>query len=244
MKSDIATPTVTATPTVSRSEWLAARKDLLREERELTHLRDRLSQRRRELPRTRVEKDYVFTGPKGKVSLADLFDGRSQLIVYHFMFGPGWEEGCKGCSYVSDTVDGMLPHLNARDVSYVAVSRAPLAELLPFKKRMGWKFPWVSSEGTDFNSDFGVTFSEEETSSGRLVYNYGTSPFPMDEAPGLSVFQRDEDGSVLHTYSTYSRGLDMIINTYNYLDLTPKGRDEDGLEMSMAWLRHHDRYET
>lgn len=231
------------TPIVSRSEWLSARLELLKEERELTHLRDRLSQRRRELPRTRIDKDYVFETESGKATLADLFQGRNELIVYHFMFGPGWEEGCKGCSFVSDTVDGMLPHLNARNVTYVAISRAPLAEILPFKKRMGWQFPWVSSQGTSFNRDFGVTFSEEELSSGRLVYNYGTSPFPpMEEAPGLSVFQRDADGGILHTYSTYSRGLDILINTYNYLDLTPKGRDEGGLEMPMSWLRHHDSY--
>ncbi|OIR05270.1 hypothetical protein GALL_125820 [mine drainage metagenome] len=231
------------TPIVSRSEWLSARLELLKEERELTHLRDRLSQRRRELPRTRVDKAYVFETEGGKTTLADLFQGRSQLIVYHFMFGPGWEEGCKGCSFVSDTVDGMLPHLNARDVTYVAVSRAPLAEILPFKKRMGWQFPWVSSQGTSFNRDFGVTFSEEELSTDRLVYNYGTSPFPpMEEAPGLSVFLRDPEEGILHTYSTYSRGLDILINTYNYLDLTPKGRDEGGLEMPMSWLKHHDNY--
>ena len=208
---------------VSPEEWLVARKELLRKEKEFTRLRDQLSAERRELPWVKVEKQYIFEGPDGKESLADLFNGRGQLIVYHFMFGPGWEEGCKSCSFLSDHFDGMTVHLNARDVSMSVVSRAPFNELQAFEKRMGWHFKWVSS--------------------GKVYYNYGLQEFPSEEAPGISVFYKDEAGNIYHTYSSYERGLDMLMGTYNYLDLVPKGRDEDDLTFTMAWVRHHDRYE-
>jgi predicted dithiol-disulfide oxidoreductase (DUF899 family) len=228
---------------VSREEWIEARKSLLAKEKEFTRWRDDVSRRRRELPWVKVEKNYVFDTPTGKQTLAELFEGRSQLIVYHFMFTPGWEAGCPSCSYLMDHIDGMLPHLNARDVTFVAVARAPLQELQPFKKRMGWRFNWVSSFGNDFNVDYNVTFTEEQVKTGDGTYNYTTVfPAPFVDFPGASVFFKDESGQIFHTYSTYSRGLDILVGTYNYLDLTPKGRDEDGLAFSMAWVRHHDRY--
>ncbi len=239
------TTTPTAPHLVSSDEWLAARLELLRAEKELTRQRAALAARRRELPWQRVTKDYVFAAEAGPASLADLFGARSQLIVYHFMFGPEWGEGCKSCSFVSDHFDGMLSHLGARDVALAVVSRAPLAELLPFKRRMGWAFNWVSSAGNDFNYDFHVSFTPEEIASGRIRYNYTELPsFPFEEAPGFSVFARDADGEVFHTYSTYSRGFEHLMNTYNFLDLVPKGRDEDGLEYPMAWVRYHDRYDA
>jgi predicted dithiol-disulfide oxidoreductase (DUF899 family) len=232
------------TQVVSRNDWLAARERFLKKEKEFTRLRDELSRERRELPRERVEKNYVFDGPNGKVSLADLFDGRSQLIVYHFMFGPEWAEGCPSCSFVSDHIDGELAHLAARDVSYVAISRAPIGKIEAFKKRMGWKFNWVSSYGTDFNFDYHVSFTPEEVAKGRMKYNYTEQQFPSDEGPGSSVFHKDETGKIFHTYSTFGRGLDIFLGTYNWLDITPKGRDEEGLPHGMAWVRHHDRYEN
>lgn len=239
------TKTTPAPRIVSPAEWLAARLELLRAEKELTRQRAALAARRRELPCVRVEKNYVFETPDGPATLADLFGERSQLIVYHFMFGPGWGEGCKSCSFVSDHFDGMLPHLAARDVSFLAISRAPLAELLPFKHRMGWRFPWVSSHGSDFNYDFRVSFTPEEIAAGKIRYNYAElAEFPFEEAPGFSVFARNAAGEVCHTYSVYSRGLEQLMNTYNFLDLVPKGRDEDGLEYPMAWVRYHDRYEA
>jgi predicted dithiol-disulfide oxidoreductase (DUF899 family) len=227
---------------ISHDEWTAARKQLLQEEKEFTHRRDELSRRRRELPWEQVEKQYVFDTPVGKKSLAELFDGRSQLIVYHFMLGPDWEEGCHGCSYVSDHFDGSLPHIAARDVSFVAVSRAPLAKIEGFKKRMGWRFRWVSSHGNDFNHDYQVSFSKDEQAGGKVYYNYDLQKFPSDEAPGISVFYRDAEGKVFHTYSSYGRGLDPLIGAYQLLDLVPKGRDEEELESPMSWVRHHDRY--
>jgi predicted dithiol-disulfide oxidoreductase (DUF899 family) len=227
---------------VSSEKWLVARRELLREEKEYSKLRDRLAARRRELPWVKVDQSYVFESPKGRVSLADLFEGRSQLIVYHFMLAPGWEEGCRGCSYVSDHFDGALPHLNARDVSFTAVSSAPLAEIERFKARMAWKFNWVSSCGTSFNRDFGVSFTAEEVEGGSADYNFGPKKIPAGEMPGLSVFARGADGAVYRTYSTYSRGLDLLIGTYNLLDLVPKGRDEDP-EAPMKWVSHHDRYD-
>lgn len=230
-------------PIVSQAEWLAARRELLAKEREFTHLRDELSRQRRALPWVKVEKDYEFDTPTGKRSLADLFQGRSQLIVYHFMFGPGWAEGCKSCSYLADHFDGMTIHLAHRDVTFMAISRAPLAEIEAFKKRMGWRFPWASAFATDFNSDYHVSFSAEERAKGKVTYNYAEINAPIEELPGLSVFFRDSDGQIYHTYSTYSRGLDILIGTYNFLDHAPKGRDEDGLAHSMAWVRHHDKYE-
>lgn len=228
---------------VSRDEWLAARKALLAEEKELTRQRDRLSAKRRELPWVRVEKDYAFEGPAGRETLADLFGDRSQLLVYHFMFAPGWGEGCKSCSYLADHFDGALPHLRQRDVSFVVISRAPLAELMPFKQRMGWRFKWVSSYGSDFNHDYQVSFSPEELRTGRVCYNYADRDFPVEEAPSVSVFFRNDAGKIFHTYSCYARGLDGLVGTYNFLDLVPKGRDEDVYPFTMQWVRHHDRYE-
>jgi predicted dithiol-disulfide oxidoreductase (DUF899 family) len=227
---------------VSPAEWLTARKELLRKEKEFTRLRDELSKERRELPWEQVEKEYVFDGPKGRETLSDLFGGKSQLIVYHFMFGPGWTEGCPGCSFVSDHTDGSVAHLKARDVTLLAVSRAPLAEIEAFKKRMGWKFKWVSSNGNEFNRDYHVSFTKEEMAKGGVYYNYGTRPFSKEEGPGASVFYKDELGDIYHTYSTFGRGLDPMIGAYNWLDIAPKGRDEEGLASPMAWVRHHDKY--
>jgi predicted dithiol-disulfide oxidoreductase (DUF899 family) len=228
---------------VSPAQWLAARLELLREEKEFTRRRDQLARRRRELPRVRVEKSYTFDSPQGRVPLADLFAGRSQLIVQHFMFGPGWEEGCKSCSFMMDHFNPTVPHLAARDVAFAAISHAPLAEILPFKERMGWAANWVSSHGTDFNFDFHVSFTEQEMAGGLVDYNYARRPFPHEEAPGISVFARDATGAVYHTYSTYGRGVEVIMGTYALLELVPKGRDEDKLSYGMEWVRHHDRYE-
>jgi len=228
---------------VSQAEWLNARKALLEKEKAFSRERDALSAARRDLPAVKVEKPYAFQGPDGTQTLADLFAGKRQLITYHFMFDPSWTEGCKSCSLVVDHVDGMLAHLGARDVSYVAISRAPLPKLQAFQKRMGWKFRWLSSAETDFNYDFGVSFRADDKSDGKAGYNYGSGKFPTSEAPGLSVFLRDEQsGDVLHTYSTYARGLDLLIGTYNYLDLTPLGRHEEDLPYGMAWVKHHDKY--
>ena len=227
--------------TVTHEEWLAARKELLKSEKEFTRLRDELSRKRRDLPWEKIAKQYVFDGPKGKETLADLFDGRSQLIIYHFMLGPGWKEGCPSCSFLADSFDGAAVHLAARDTTFMAVSRATLPEIDAFKKRMGWRFKWVSSFGSDFNFDFHVSRSKEETGKDKVYYNYELTEFPPDERPGASVFFKS-DGQVFHTYSTYARGLDILLPTYNLLDLTPKGRDEDSLAFSMAWVRHHDRY--
>jgi predicted dithiol-disulfide oxidoreductase (DUF899 family) len=223
-------------------DWLAARKEFLAKEKEFTRLRDELSRQRRTLPWEKVEKRYEFDSTMGKVTLADLFDGRSQLIVYHFMFGPGWQEGCPSCSYWADHFDGSTIHLANRDTTLAVVSRAPIAEIEVFKERMGWKFPWVSSFGSDFNFDYHVSFTPEERSSGKVYYNYVNDEFPPDEGPGVSVFAKNAAGEVFHTYSTYGRGIDMLNGTYNFLDLVPKGRDEDGLAFSMSWVRHHDRY--
>jgi len=228
-------------PVVSHAEWLAARKEFLKKEKEFTRLRDELSRQRRELPWEKVEKDYIFEAPGGKQSLGDLFAGRSQLVIYHFMLGPGWSEGCKSCSYLADHFDGTSIHLANRDATLAVISRAPIAEILAFKKRMGWKFPWVSSFGTDFNFDYHVSFTPEER-AGKVNYNYESMEFPSEEAPGLSVFFKDPGGDVFHTYSSYARGLDIFVGTYNFLDHVPKGRDEEGLAHSMAWVRHHDRY--
>jgi predicted dithiol-disulfide oxidoreductase (DUF899 family) len=227
---------------VSQEEWLAARRQLLRKEKELTRLRDQLSAERRELPWEKVEKEYVFDTPSGKATLADLFEGRSQLMVYHFMLGPGWEQGCPSCSFVSDHIDGVNWHLPHRDVTLLAVSRAPLHEIEAFKERMGWRFKWVSSYGSDFNYDFHVSFTKDQLAQGKVEYNYDLVE-GNDELPGLSIFYKDEDGAVFHTYSAYARGLDMLVGAYNYLDLAPKGRDEAALPWTMAWVRHHDRYD-
>ena len=226
---------------VSEAEWLVARKDLLTREKEFTRQRDALSAARRKLPWVKIDKEYIFDGPDGKETLADLFEGRSQLIVYHFMFGPGWEEGCKSCSYLADHFDGANWHLPHRDVTFVVVSRAPLSEFEPYKKRMGWRFKWVSSHGNDFNFDYHVSFTKDDEAKDKVYYNYGMGEFISDELPGLSVFYKNEDGEVLHTYSTYARGLDILVGAYNFLDLVPKGRDEDP-DATMSWVRHHDRY--
>jgi predicted dithiol-disulfide oxidoreductase (DUF899 family) len=227
---------------VSRAEWLEARKKLLLEEKSYTRQGDALAAERRNLPWVQVEKNYVFEAPGGNQSLADLFEGRNQLIVQHFMFGPGWKEGCPSCSFMADHVGGALVHLAHRDVTFVAVSRAPLSQIEAFKKRMGWGFKWVSSFGNDFNFDYGVSFTKEEMAKGNGNYNYKTEGHPSEEAPGLSVFYRNDAGDVFHTYSTYGRGVEVMMGTYRLLDLVPKGRDEDGPAGGMAWVHHHDKY--
>lgn len=226
---------------VTREQWLQDRKRLLREEKELTRLRDQLALRRRDLPWVKVEQDYVFESSDGPVTLAELFDGRSQLLIYHFMFAPQWSQGCKSCSLVADHYDPAIVHLHQRDTSLVTVSRAPLEKLLAFRARMGWQFPWVSSGRNSFNRDYGVYFTDRELESGLAIYNYESPPYPISDLPGLSAFTRDETGAIYHTYSTYARGLDQFLNVYNLLDVTAKGRDEEGIE-GMAWVRHHDRY--
>ncbi len=228
---------------VSHNEWIAARTAFLKKEKEFTRLRDELSKQRRELPWEKVEKNYVFEGPNGKVTLSDLFEGRSQLIVYHFMFGPNWTEGCPSCSYLGDHFDGMLPHINARDITFTAISRGPMPQIAAFKKRMGWKFNWVSSYGTDFNFDYHVSFTPEERAKGKMQYNYSETNFPSEEGPGASAFYKDEAGNIFHTYSTFARGLDIFLGAYNFMDIAPKGRNEEGLAHTMAWVRHHDKYE-
>ncbi len=230
---------------VSKAEWTEARKAHLAKEKVNTRQRDELARERRNLPWVRVDENYVFDAPQGKVTLADLFRGKSQLIVYHFMFGPEWAEGCPSCSLLADHMNGALPHLAARDTSLVMISRAPIGEIEAFKKRMGWQFPWVSSFGNDFNHDFNVYFTPEEKAKGEVYYNYTMQPFPSDEAPGASVFYKDpETGEIFHTYSTFGRGLDTFVTAYVLLDLVPKGRDEDELPFSMQWVRHHDKYEA
>ncbi len=224
---------------VSHQEWLEARKAHLAKEKVFTRLRDELARERRELPWERVEKNYVFEAPEGRVTLGDLFAGRGQLIVQHFMFGPDWNEGCPSCSFWSDNFSGIDVHLAHRDTSFVLVSRAPLAKLEAYRKRMGWTMRWVSSLGNDFNFDYGVSFKSGETS---LKYNYDTIEPYGEEAPGVSAFRRGEDGAIYHTYSTYARGLDVLNGAYHLLDLTSKGRDEEGLSFSMAWVRRHDQY--
>ncbi len=228
---------------VPQDEWLAARKSFLAAEKEFTRARDQLSRQRRELPWVKVDKSYVFDGPNGRQTLADLFDGRSQLMIYHFMLGPGWEQGCPSCSYLADHFDGAAVHLAHRDVTFLVVSRAPLGEIETFQKRMGWRFKWMSSFGNDFNRDYHVSFGKDELEKKQVYYNYEVTSFPAEEAPGLSVFIKNEAGEVFHTYSTYGRGLDILVGTYNMLDLAPKGRDEDSLAFSMSWVRHHDRYD-
>lgn len=227
---------------VSSAEWVEVRKQFLKREKEFTRLRDELSAARRALPWERVEKDYVFHGPEGEESLAALFAGRSQLIVQHFMLGDGWQQGCRGCSFWADNHDGTDMHLAARDVTLVVVSSAPLAQIDAFKTRMGWRFKWVSSAGSDFNIDYHVSFTPEALAAGEVEYNYRLRTLSSSEMPGISVFYRDVEGKIFHTYSCYERGLDMMNATYHYLDLTPKGRDEAGLRQTMEWLRLHDSY--
>lgn len=227
---------------VSHDQWIAARKAYLVEEKAFSKARDALANKRRDLPWEKVEKKYLFEGPNGKQSLSELFGGRSQLFIYHFMLGPGWEAGCPSCSFLADHFDGAVIHLANRDVTFLVVSRAPLAEIEKYKKRMGWRFKWVSSFGSDFNHDYQVSASPEEKSGGRALYNYEMTTFPSEERPGASAFYKSGTGEIFHTYSTYGRGLDILLGTYNILDLAPKGRDEADLKWSMAWVRRHDEY--
>ena len=228
-------------PVVSQNRWIAERKALLAREKELTRLRDQIARERRALPWVRVDKNYVFDTAEGPHTLADLFEGRRQLLVQHFMLGPGWEQGCPSCSYMADHTDGMTVHLAHRDTTFVAISRAPLAEIQRFQQRMGWQFKWVSANANDFNFDYGVSFTPEEKARNEVTYNYAKQRFESEELPGISVFYKNDAGDVFHTYSAYRRGVEAMMGTYNLLDLTPKGRDErDG---PMAWVRHHDRYE-
>ena len=226
---------------VSHNKWIAARKKLLLQEKAFTRARDRLNKTRRALPWEKLEKTYVFEGPEGKETLAQLFQGKSQLFVYHFMFAPGDEQGCPHCSFWADHYDGAGLHLPQRDVSFVAISRAPLAAIEAFKRRMGWRFKWVSSGGSDFNYDFGASFTPEEVKAKKMFYNYKTQNAWMPDREGASVFYKDSQGQVFHTYSTYARGIDMLNGTYHMLDLVPKGRDEDPKD-TQSWVRHHDRY--
>jgi predicted dithiol-disulfide oxidoreductase (DUF899 family) len=228
---------------VSDDDWLEARRALLAKEKEFTRLRDRISEQRRAMPWRKIEKDYRFQTTDGEKTLADLFGGHSQLIVQHFMFGPDWEEGCKSCSFMADHMNPSTPHLEARDVALVAVSNGPLDRLQTFKTRMGWEFEWVSSMGDDFNFDFNVSYTPEELESGEVTYNYARTSFPGGEAPGISCFYKDADGQIFHTYSTFGRGLDIFIGAYNLLDIAPLGRNEQNLQYTMEWVRHHDRYE-
>lgn len=230
-------------PVVSRDEWIVARKQLLGQEKEVTRLRDRVNAARRSLPWVKVEKPYVFDGAGGKRTLGDLFEGRSQLVVQHFMLGPDWEEGCVGCSFSADHVDGALVHLINHDVMFTAVSRAPWPRIEAFRQRMGWRFNWVSSFGSDFNYDYHVSFTADEEARGKVYYNYEVRDFQSEELPGVSVFYRDGDGTVFHTYSTYGRGDELLVGAYNYLDLTPRGRNETGPARDLTdWVKHHDRY--
>jgi predicted dithiol-disulfide oxidoreductase (DUF899 family) len=231
-------------PIVTRDRWIAERKALLAREKELTRLQDRVAAERRALPWAALEQDYVLDTPAGPRRLSELFQGKRQLLVQHFMLGPGWEHGCKSCSFMADHLDGMAIHLAQRDIALLVVSRAPLAEIEAFKRRMGWRFDWASSHGSDFNRDFHVSFMPEDRVDGEVYYNFHMTPLPQQEAPGISVFWRDDDGRVLHTYSTFGRGVEVMMGAYRLIDLTPKGRNEEGLDYGMAWVRHHDRYES
>ena len=235
---------MTTHPVVSSDAWLAARKELLEKEKEFSRLRDQLTQMRRDLPWEKIEKSYTFDGPDGKETLADLFGNCSQLIVYHFMFGPDWPEGCKICSMFGDHYDPLTIHLKHRDVTLVTVSRAPLAKIEAFKKRMGWNFKWVSSLDNEFNWDYYVSFKSVDIEAGQVYYNYREgAKFPANEGPGISSFYKDENGDVFHTYSSYGRGLENFLGIYSFLDIVTKGRDEDDLPYGMAWVRHHDQYD-
>ena len=228
---------------VSRDEWLAARTELLRKEKEFTRLRDQLTAERRALPWVKVEKTYVFDGPNGPETLADLFDGRSQLVVKHFMFGPDWSEGCVGCSFELDQVQGALMHVKHHDLSFAVVSRAPLAKIEAYRQRMGWPIKWVSSYSNDFNFDFHVSFTQEQMASNTAYYNYRAGANVIDEMSGRSVFYKDEAGQIFHTYSSFARGGELFLNSYAFLDITPKGRDETTNGNLTDWVRHHDRYD-
>jgi predicted dithiol-disulfide oxidoreductase (DUF899 family) len=227
---------------VTHEDWIAARRGLLAREKEFTRLRDELSRVRRELPWERVAKAYVFATSAGRQTLADLFEGRSQLVVYHFMFAPEWETGCKSCSFWADNFNGIVAHLKQRDVTLVAISRAPLEKLQAQARRLGWTFKWVSSAGNDFNLDHQVSFTPEALARGESTYNYAPRKVSTPDLPGVSVFFKDMDGTIYHTYSAYSRGIDILNTAYNYLDLVPKGRDEAGLPHPMAWVKLRDLY--
>jgi predicted dithiol-disulfide oxidoreductase (DUF899 family) len=242
MNTATANPNTVNHAIVSRERWIAERKALLAHERELTHLRDQIARERRALPWVRVDKNYMFDTTEGPRSLADLFEGRRQLLVQHFMLGPGWEQGCPSCSYMADHTDGVTIHLAHRDTTFLAISRAPLAEIQRFKQRMGWQFKWVSSNANDFNFDYGVSFTPAEQAANEVTYNYGKQPFESEEMPGVSVFYKDDAGNVFHTYSTYRRGVEVMMGTYSLLDLTPQGRGERDVPYKMEWVRHHDRY--
>jgi len=226
---------------VSQKEWITARKKLLAKEKKFSKVRDELNLQRRRLPWVKVEKEYVFDGPRGKVSLGDLFSGKSQLIIYHFMFGPEWKEGCPHCSFWADHYDSVNVHIGQRDTTFAVVSRAPLKEIEPFKKRMGWKFIWVSSFKTDFNFDFNVSFTPEQIKGGKAIYNFAPLDMEIDEREGVSAFYRDKNGEIYRTYSSYARGIDLMNTTYNLLDLTAKGRDENP-DSAQDWVRYHDGY--
>jgi predicted dithiol-disulfide oxidoreductase (DUF899 family) len=227
---------------VSRDEWIRERVALLAEEKEFTRRRDALAGKVRDLPWVKVEKQYTFDTPAGKKSLAELFGPHSQLVVYHFMFDPTWSQGCKSCSFVADHYNGVVTHLAHRDISFVTVSKAPIEKLEQFRERMGWSFPWVSGASTDFGRDFGVSFTDQELASAETVYNFNTKPYPIRELPGLSVFVKGSRGEIYHTYSTFARGLEDFLTAYRYIDITPRGRDEEQTG-GMGWLRHHDRYD-
>lgn len=227
---------------VGRDEWLQARRQLLTGEKALTKEVDRLSEARRALPWVRVDTAYAFQALEGEVTLAGLFGGRSQLVVYHFMFGPDWQEGCRSCSFWADNFDGIQSHLAARDIAFAAISRAPIDKIVPFRERMGWRFRWVSSHGTSFNRDFHVSFGTDHQADDPVDYNFAVTTYPSDEAHGISVFSKNADGAVFHTYSAYGRGVEVINGAYAFMDMVPKGRDES--EGPMGWLRHHDRYES
>ena len=238
-----ATAELTSHKVVSEQEWVEARKALLEKEKQYTRMRDELSLQRRQLPWVKVEKNYAFDGPNGKQTLADLFDGRSQLAIYHFMLGPGWEQGCQSCSFLADHFDGLIPHVNARDLTFAVVSRAPIDEIQSFQKRMGWNFKWLSSNKNSFNFDYHVSATPEGVKSGKTYYNFQETKSPSEEMPGLSVFYKNPDGEIFHTYSAYARGLEDMISAYMIIDYSPRGRHEEGLSYPMAWVRHHDRYE-
>jgi predicted dithiol-disulfide oxidoreductase (DUF899 family) len=236
-------PSMTDHRVVSREAWLQERKALLAQEKEMTRLRDALSERRRALPWVRVEKPYFFDTPDGKKSLSDLFEGRSQLIVKHFMLAPGQKEGCVGCSFEMDHVEAALQHIENHDVKFVSVARAPLDEIEAFKTRMGWRFDWVSSGGSDFNYDFDVSFTPEQMKAGKAFYNYQETDVPLEDLSGFSIFYKNDDGELFHTYSSFGRGAEEVLGSYMLLDLTPKGRNENGPNFNLTdWVRHHDRY--
>lgn len=235
------TPSIDSPRVVTRAQWMQERVALLAQEKAALRESDRVAAARRALPWVRVDTPYLFDTGAGRCTLAELFEGRRQLVVQHFMLGPGWAEGCPSCSYMADHADGMVPHLAQRDIAFTAVSHAPWADIAPFRQRMGWRFRWVSSHGSDFNRDFAVSFAPDEVGR-EALYNHGTSPAFRDELPGLSVFVRDDAGAVFHSYSTYGRGVEAMMGTYRLVDLTPRGRDEAALPYTMAWVKHHDRY--